>query len=164
MPQPSLGKAIQIGSEVKGRGLWHRKRLQLRPCKLITLIPPCSTYSCTFSSDMIAAFWEEYLFHPKARSGTIEQAEQGEMVVLGSIAGQLDDRSRLLKYLPATVEYEVVVRGDKGKRDGQRGAKTFESYLMPLPPRQSFAEICSLVKSSTIAKDRMTTPEPSIET
>ena len=69
------------------------------------------------------AFVVEYLLHPKARRGTVEQAEQGEMVFLGGIAGQLDDRSRTVKHLPAAVEHEVVVRGDEGKDNGQGGAE-----------------------------------------
>jgi len=40
------------------------------------------------------------------------------MILLGGVAGQLDDRRRLLKDFPAVVEYEVVVRGDEGKSNG----------------------------------------------
>ena len=45
------------------------------------------------------------------------------MVVLGGVGGQLDDRGRLLEHLAASVEHEVVVRGDKGEGDGQGRAK-----------------------------------------
>jgi hypothetical protein len=65
----------------------------------------------------------EYLLHPKARRGAVEQAKQGKMIVLGGVAGQLDDWGRLLEDLPATVEYEVVMRSDEGKGDGERGTE-----------------------------------------
>jgi hypothetical protein len=40
---------------------------------------------------MITALWKAYLLHPKACRRAVEQAEEGKMIVFGSIAGQLDD-------------------------------------------------------------------------
>jgi hypothetical protein len=65
----------------------------------------------------------KYLLHPKARGGTVEQAEQSEMIILRGMAGQLDDWRRTVEDLPAAVEYEVVVRGDEGKGDGEGSTK-----------------------------------------
>jgi hypothetical protein len=65
----------------------------------------------------------EHLFHPEARCGAVEQAEQSEVILLTGIAGQLDDRGRAVEHLPAAVEYEMVMRSHEGKGDGQRGAE-----------------------------------------
>ena len=82
------------------------------------------------------------------------------MIVLSGIAGQFNDWSRTVKHLPTAVEHEMVVSSDEGKDDRERSAKTFKSYLMPLPPRETLAKICSLVKGSTITQDSTTRPEP----
>src|SRR5206468_9862475 len=80
------------------------------------------------------AFVRKHLLHPKAGSGTVKQAEQGEMIVLGSTAGQLDDRSRSIEYLPSTVEHEVIVCGHEGKGDGEGGTKPMCQKSIPFPP------------------------------
>ena len=74
-------------------------------------------------SHLVTSLSVKHLLHPKAGGGAVEQAEQGEMIVLGGIAGQLDNRCRLLEDLPAAVEHEVVVRGDLGK-DDREGVRT----------------------------------------
>ena len=69
-------------------------------------------------SNSTAAFGLHHLLHPEARCGTVEQAEQGEMVVLGCVGGELDDRGRPVEDLAASVEHEMVVRGNEGEGDG----------------------------------------------
>lgn len=66
---------------------------------------------------MIAAFGKTCLPEPKARRGAVEKSKEPQMVLFGGIGGQLDDRCRLLEHLPATVQDEVVVRGDLAKDD-----------------------------------------------
>ena len=68
------------------------------------------------SPDPTTTFVVKYLLHPEARRGTVEQAEQVEVVVLGRIGRQLDDGGRLLEHLSASIEHEVVVRGDRERR------------------------------------------------
>ncbi len=131
---PLLGQAIQFDGEVQGFRLGDRERLQLRPCKFISFIPPGSTNSCAFGSNMITTLREEHLLHPKARRGAVEQTKKGKMIVLGGVAGQLDDRGCLLKHLPAVVEHEVVVCGDEREGDGQRGAKLVNRQVPVLIP------------------------------
>jgi hypothetical protein len=69
------------------------------------------------------------LLHPEARHRTIKQTEQGEMILLGGMAGQLDDWRRTVEDRPTAVEHEVVVGGDKGKGDAER---RFESFSIQL--------------------------------
>ena len=61
--------------------------------------------------------------HPEARSRTVEQSQQAEVVVLRGRGWQLDDWGRLLEHLAATVQDEVVVRGDLAEDNGERSAK-----------------------------------------
>ena len=65
----------------------------------------------------VLPFVMEDLLHPKARGRAVEQAEQGEVVVLGRFGGQLDHRGRLLEDFAATIEHEMVMRGDEREDD-----------------------------------------------
>src|SRR5437899_3349202 len=86
------------------------------------------------------------LLEPKAGGGTVEQTDNGEVVVLGSVEVEFDDRSRAVKNFPAPVEGEMVVRGDFAVGDRQGRAEAIECDLMPFPPRQTFREIGALTK------------------
>jgi hypothetical protein len=57
------------------------------------------------------------------------------MIILGGLAGQLDNRGRTVEDLAAAVENEVVVGGDEGKGDGEGGAETLWRYLPIFIPR-----------------------------
>jgi hypothetical protein len=114
MGLPLLRQAIQLDGEVQGFRLSYWKPLQLCSVKFKPLI--CRV--CVRLTTIAFMFTSADLLHPKARRGAIEQAEQGEMIVLGGIAGQLDNRGRTVEDLAAAVEHEVVVGGDEGKGDG----------------------------------------------
>jgi hypothetical protein len=58
------------------------------------------------------------LFQPETRRRVIEDAEEGEVVVFGSVGRELYDRGSPVEDLAATVENEVVVRGDFAEGDG----------------------------------------------
>ena len=121
MGLPLLGQVIELGGEVQGFRLGNWKSLQLCSIKFKPLV--CRV--CVRLTTVAFMFARAYLLHPKARRGAVEQAEQGEMIVLGGIAGQLDDWGRTVEDLPAAVEHEVVVGGDEGKGDGQGGTEAF---------------------------------------
>ena len=73
-----------------------------------------------------------------------KQAEQREMVVLGRVGRQLDDRRSAVEDLAAAIEHEVVVRGDVGEGDGQRRSKLVSSENIAYsPPRPSVSRYVS---------------------
>ena len=88
---PFLGQAIQGSGEVQGFVCGNGKLLQAGAGELIEVFKCDGGLTCSLLIHCTAFIMED-LLHPKARRGTVEQAEQGEMVILGGIAGQLDDR------------------------------------------------------------------------
>ena len=89
----------------------------------------------------------KHLLHPKTRRGAVEQPEQGEVIVLGGVGGQLDDRGRPIEHLAAAVEHEVVVSRDEGEGDRKRDAVACQrknikcSYQLIHVLRSSFPNI-----------------------
>ena len=81
--------------------------------KLPTLVSGSSI--CSGSSFIV-----KYLLHPKTSSRTVQKAEQGEMVVLGGIAGKFNDRSMSIENTPASIQHEMIVGCDKCISDSER--------------------------------------------
>ena len=52
------------------------------------------------SADTLAV---EHLLHPEAGGGAVEVGQEGEVVVLGGVLGQLDDGRRPVEHLAAAV-------------------------------------------------------------
>ena len=105
-----------------------------------------------------AALVVKGLLHPEAGRRTVEQAEQGEVVVFGGFGGQLDDRSRLLEHLAAAVKHEVVVRGDECEGNGERSALPVDRYLAVLVPRLAYLPIRLPTEHLPIFKNRFVRP------
>ena len=80
----------------------------------------------------LLAFVVKHLLHPETCGRAIEEAEQGEVVLLGGPCWQLDDRGSAVEYLAAAVQHELVVRGDFG--EGDRHAEC-EAYPIMLSTR-----------------------------
>ena len=53
-----------------------------------------------------------HLLEPEAGGGTVEDAEQGKVIILGRPLRQLDHRRRPIEDLPATIEDEMVMSGN----------------------------------------------------
>ena len=87
---PGLG--IESSSYVKRSNLREWKVLQTSSGVLVEVLESV----CSLPRSMLidsAAFIVKGLLHPEAGRGTVEQAEQCEMVIFGGLGRQLDDRS-----------------------------------------------------------------------
>ena len=74
------------------------------------------------------------LFHPKARGGAVEEAEESEVVVFARLTRQLDYRSRLLKNLSTSGKHEMVVGRDLGKGNLERRSSPLADKLHVYKP------------------------------
>src|SRR5262249_61011258 len=110
-----------------------------KSCQVGTTGLGAELFAITLQNSLVVcrAFIVTDLFQPKARGRTVEQAEQGEGILLGGMAGQLNDRRRLLEHLPAAVEHEVVMCGDEGKSNGEGDTKTITKKHRVFVPLQS---------------------------
>jgi hypothetical protein len=82
----------------------------------------------------------EHLFHPETGCRAVEQADQGQVIVLCRPRRQLDDRCGSVEHLPAPVEEEVIMGRDEGEGDGERNPRPILRELMKIKP-------CSAIRS-----------------
>jgi len=101
-----------------------------------------------------APFIVEHLLYPKTSCGTVQQAEQGKMLVFGGSVRQLDNRGCSVKHLPTTVENKVVVCSHFSIGNGEWSKCPLSDKLHILKPFKAmflgaFAEHVSTAKGST---------------
>ena len=120
------------GRPVRGKGelLQSRSRILVEVLECVGGLAGAAGIDC-------AALVVEHLLHPEAGHRAVEQAEKGQMVCFGGIRRELDDRGSLLEDLAAAVEHEVVVGGDFGEGDGERGTVTVPEEHRVFKPLQS---------------------------
>ena len=79
----------------------------------------------------------KYLLHPKTGGRAVEQTQQGEVIGFRRAGGELDHRRGTVENLAAPVEDELVVGGDEGEGDGERGAELAGSKPSKFKPSKS---------------------------
>src|SRR5690606_18612108 len=106
------------------------KGFELSPRKLEPLVRRIGVRLSAVS----LVFPMHHLLHPKARGRAVQEAKEGEVVLLGRAGGELDDRRASIEDLSAAVEDEVVVRRDEGEGDGEGRAESLAEETTPLVP------------------------------
>lgn len=81
-----------------------------------------------------------HLIEPETSGRRVEQPEQHQMIVLGRRAGQLDHWCSLLKYLPASIQHDVVMRSHLTPCNRKIGSLAVDCDLVPLVPRPTLPE------------------------
>jgi hypothetical protein len=103
---------------------------------------------------------EAALLHPEAGGGAVEEADQSEMMVLGSLNRELNYGRCLLKDLAATVKDEMVVRRDFRESDRQRGPVPIDRNLVIFPVWPTNGGVGSLAEVQASGKDPAKGPKP----
>jgi hypothetical protein len=154
---PLLSQVIQAYSELEGFLGGDRELLESCTGKLIEVFKGDRSLAralVIYGTPLIV----KDLFHPKAGGGTVQQPEQGEMILLGGMAGQLDDWGGTVEDLPATVKDEVIVRGNEGKGDGEGSAEALRRDLSVLIPGLANFSIRLSSKDLTVKENRPPRP------
>ena len=137
---------VHKGSGKRQNGFsWNWESLQPRACELIKVLERISSLSGSMLVDG-ASLVVKRLLHPEASGGTVEQAEEAEVVVFGSVWRQLDDRCRPIENLAAPIKQKMIVRRYKGEGDGEGSAKpVWEKHGVVKPPQPTFLDSLSEV-------------------
>src|SRR3546814_15643885 len=82
------------------------------------------------------------LLNPKTRCRAVQQPDQAKMPILAGVRRQLDHRCGAVEHLAAAIQHKVVVGGDEGEGDAERGLLLICGYLSVFVPGfSSFAVI-----------------------
>jgi hypothetical protein len=79
----------------------------------------------------------EDLLHPEAGGRAVEETEEAEVVVLGGVGGESDDRGVTIRGIPAFKHHKVIMSRDRGVSYFLVRLKPIEKEHRRFMPRQT---------------------------
>src|SRR6266498_3716563 len=133
------------------------KVLQRRSRELVPVFPRLVLHA---SADAAARLRMALLLKPEAGDRRVKHAKQREVLVLPRPLRQFNHWRRLLEYLSASIQYEMIVRRHERKYERELGRLGILRILVPFKPRTSKTSICATSKGGATSEFGAKRPKP----